>query len=149
MSVTTITEMTVVERWIFNVIAADADLKVGGTLGVRQVANTEVRGTNPWPAIVFNPTTTMKPTRGVGLTKLWSAGPWMIKVICKTANYDDCEPFAARIHQLFDKAGGAVAGGGYIVSSHETDTFQMPERVSQDEQYRHMGYTYRIVAQQP
>jgi hypothetical protein len=148
MSVVYIDEATIVSNWIWEKIQGDAEAKPGGTLGVRKLFNTQVRGKDIYPCIVYQNQSPPQDIRGKGLAPIWVEGLWTIKAIGKTDNYDDLAPIVAAIHRLFDATGGPVTGGGYIIQCWRRSILQMAEQDEQSVNFRHYGGTYKIEAQQ-
>jgi hypothetical protein len=137
-------EISVAHAWIFAVLTTDPEIT---SLVGSHVFNSQITGTNPYPAVVYAVQSPMRPLRGVGGYKIWESGLFTIKAVGQTRDYDDITPIALRIDQLFDRTGGPGPNGGTVVSSMGETWVQYPESDNQSNDFRHLGRLYRLTVQ--
>jgi hypothetical protein len=98
------------------------------------------------PYVLFQEQTA-RDVQGMGATRLWITGPWIVRAVMETATYDgDLEAAAKRIDTLLQAQGGTVSGGTVFVCVRE-HPFRLVES-AQSRQFRHLGGIYRIMARQ-
>lgn len=133
-------ETVTVDRWLYSVLHSDATL-----MGLA----TDVHG---WPVppnavlpyVLFQEQTS-RDEQGMGPTRLWVRGLWIVRAVFETRDWGgNLEAAANRIDALLHAQGGTVSSGQVFVCVRE-GPFRLIENV-QSRQFRHLGGYYRCIA---
>lgn len=133
------TEITTVETWLYSQLSGDA---VG-------VADRVYSGYAPRPAtfplVIFDYQAPEDDLMVVNLSRIWSSGSWIVKVVDRESSLSTLKTIAESIDTILHGQSGS-ADGGTVVSCYRTQPFKITELID-GVAYRHLGGIYRIRAQ--
>lgn len=129
--------------FIYTILSADATLT--GIVDTRIFEDTPPEEGIPLPYVIYQ-LYTPGDVMGVGAKRLWTNSLWTVKAIARQLSYKgDLATAAGRIDALLHQAAGVTADGTVWASTREYE-LRYPEKTEANDQIRHLGGIYRIMA---
>ncbi len=129
-------ETTVVDEWLEGVLAGITDV-TGVWEGVAP-------SLAPYPFIVYQHQTD-EDLYALGPTRVWSDCEYVIRAVAQCDSYADLADIANAIDGRLDGASG-IATGGVVIGARRLGQYRLVEKY-ENEEIRHLGGRYRIIAQ--
>lgn len=138
-------ESTTIDRWLYTVMAADAQL--AAVVGTRIYSDLAPGGTTGavLPMVVYQ-MQAANDLMVVGSARVWANALFLVRGVAQRVSYDgDLITMADRIDAVLHGASGSNAEGNVWECVRERE-FRLTEVGADGRQYRHLGGLYRILA---
>lgn len=136
-------EITVAERWIYSVLAADGALTAAAPGGIH--SELAPAGT-AYPFVVFQ-WMGADDVYGTGATRIMVRPLYLVKAVGTGTSKIALETAARRVDALLHQKSNITLATGEVLASHREAPFSLAT-LENGIQYRHLGGLYRLYIQQ-